>query len=75
MNSPCRESPHADSAGLESHPLDICRCGDYRRSHEGPDGLGACGLNGLGHGGPGPCFRFEISQRWTDDRVWTGAPR
>lgn len=43
----------------QQHPQDICRCGDYRRSHRG--GIGPCGLNSLGHGVPGyRCTEFRL---------------
>lgn len=40
-------------------PFDICRCGDYRHQHPND---GACGCNGLGHFGAGPCRKFERAE-------------
>jgi hypothetical protein len=40
-------------------PFDVCRCGDYRHQH---DERGICRLNGLGHGGAGPCHRYDRSE-------------
>jgi hypothetical protein len=50
---------------VESHPLDVCVCGDYRKQHK--DGVGACMCNGLGHGGAPACYRFELSSRHRAD--------
>jgi hypothetical protein len=41
------------------HDLDVCQCGDYRRSHK--EGIGPCNLNSLGHGVPGyQCEKFVL---------------
>ena len=50
-------------------PLDICRCGDYRRDHA--RGAGACIFNpkhaiGDGHFGAGRCDKFQLSRRKGD---------
>jgi hypothetical protein len=43
----------------QQHRKDICVCGDYRHQHVA--GIGACTLNGLGHGAPGySCTKFRI---------------
>lgn len=52
---------HVTKATLE-HPKDICECGDYRYQHKA--NIGACNLNGLGHGLPfglGKCMQFRLA--------------
>lgn len=44
--------------------FDTCVCGDYRHQHV--NGVGACRLNGLGHGGPGLCRKFQIGEAATN---------
>lgn len=51
--------------------FDICRCGDYRHQH---DERGTCRLNGLGHGGAGPCHRFERTETAASYRDRHGLP-
>ena len=44
------------------HPLDTCKCGDYRRDHK--DGHGPCVFNHT-RGGPhgdSQCLRFRLSR-------------
>lgn len=43
------------------HDFDVCKCGDYRMHHI--DGTSECKLNGLGHGGLSPCYRFRLASR------------
>jgi hypothetical protein len=39
-------------------PYDICKCGDYRRDHEG--GIGRCTLPADTMPGFRPCVRFRL---------------
>jgi hypothetical protein len=44
----------------ERHPLDTCKCGDYRRQHV--DGVGRCKLEELCT--PTPCQKFRLSRAY-----------
>lgn len=47
----------------ETSPLDVCKCGDYRRQHK--DGVGRCLLGDLCT--PSGCHKFRLSHPATKD--------
>lgn len=56
----------AKIATVNTSHLDECECGDYRQNHE--NSVGACRLNGLGHGQgsatAGECHKFRLARRY-----------
>jgi ribosomal protein L32 len=59
LTDPTFETREALEAG---HPLDVCECGDYRRSH---GNNGSCEFNkgsgNIGHLGAPDCHKFRLA--------------
>lgn len=53
---------------VADHPLDECRCGDYRRDHK--DGVGPCNFNDGGRDlchGMKDCRAFSLAARYAGE--------